>query len=213
MLWLSVDPAAPDADSIRAAAACIAAGGVVAYPTDTLYGLGADPYNAEAVRQVFAIKGRPEDKPLPLIAGSLAAAEAAGRLTPLARRLAASFWPGPLTIVVPANPRLASDVHRGTGLIGIRVPDHPVARALALAAGGVLTATSANRSGEDPSDDPGQVALLEPYGVSALLDAGRSPGGRPSTVVEASGAAPLLVREGAVPWERVLESLRVDRAD
>jgi L-threonylcarbamoyladenylate synthase len=213
MIRLSVDATEPDPATIRAAAACIALGGVVAYPTDTLYGLAADPYNPEAVRHVFAIKGRPDDKPLTLIAGSLADAEAAGRFTPLAWRLAAAFWPGPLTIVVVADDRLATTVHHGTGAVGIRVPDHAVARALALASGGVVTATSANRSGSPPSDDPAEVANLEQYELTALIEAGRSPGGPPSTIVEASGEVPVLVREGAVAWDRVLESLRVARAD
>lgn len=213
MLRLAVDRLHPDADVLRAAADCLRAGGVVGYPTDTLYGLGADPRNADAVRRVFAIKGRPDDRPIPLIAASLEAARAAGSMTPLARRLAARFWPGPLTLVVPADPSIAGDVHRGTGRIAIRVPDHPVARELARAAGGVLTATSANRSGAPPTDDPGIVQALEADGLDVLLDAGRSPGGPASTIVDASGEAVALLRAGAVPWERVLEFLREEPAD
>jgi L-threonylcarbamoyladenylate synthase len=207
MVRLSVSATDPDPEMIRVAAAHIAAGGVVAFPTDTLYGLGADPQNASAVQKVFAIKGRRDDNPLPLIAASTEAAEQAGRLTVLAHRLARRFWPGPLTLVVPVQAQIAREVHQGTNKIGIRVPGHVVARALALASGGVLTATSANPSGRPPSNDPEEVALLATDGLDALLDAGYSRGGPPSTIVDVSGEWPVLLREGAVPWDRVLEFL------
>jgi L-threonylcarbamoyladenylate synthase len=213
MLRLTVTPGETGDQAIRTAAARIVAGGVVAYPTDTLYGLGADPRNADAIRQVFAIKGRPDDKPLPLIAGNLDAAEGVAILTPLARRLAGRFWPGPLTLVVQAHSSIVAEVHGGTGRVGIRVPAHAVARALAEAAGGAVTATSANRSGDPPGSDPDEVAALAAYGLPTLLDAGPSPGGPPSTVLDVTGHVPLLLRPGAVAWERVLESLRAGAAD
>ena len=207
MLRLSVNPFHPEPEVIRTAASRIASGGVVAYPTDTLYGLGADPYNAKGVAQVFAIKGRGEDRPLPLIAGSMEAAGQVGQLSPLAMRLAGTFWPGPLTLVVRADTRVVHEVHGGTHLVGIRVPAHAVARALARAAGGVLTATSANRSGSPASSDPDEVARLAASGLETLLDGGLSPGGPPSTIIDVTGASPALLRDGAVPWERVLEFL------
>jgi L-threonylcarbamoyladenylate synthase len=207
MLRLFVEAHAPDPETIATAAAHIRAGGVVAYPTDTLYGLGADPRSSDAVRRVFAIKGRPDGRPIPLIASDTASAEHVVGFTPLARRLVDAFWPGPLTLLLPeAAHRLAPEVLQGHALIGIRVPEHAVARALAAAAGGVLTATSANRSGSEATGDPAKIAQLAVYGLEVLLDAGRSPGGLPSTIVDASGAAPVLVRAGAVPWGRVLES-------
>jgi L-threonylcarbamoyladenylate synthase len=205
MLRLLVDASSPAPETIAAAAAHIRRGGVVAYPTDTLYGLGADPCASDAVQRVFEIKGRPDDKPLPLIASSNEAAERVVGFTPLARRLAAGFWPGPLTLLLPATAPIAPEVHQGRVRIGIRVPNSAIARALAAAAGGVLTATSANRSGSESSDDPETVALLARHGLDVLLDGGRSPGGLPSTIVDASAQTPALVRPGAVPWERVLE--------
>jgi L-threonylcarbamoyladenylate synthase len=206
MLRLVVDPDTPDPETVASAAAHIRRGGVVAYPTDTLYGLGADPCLREAVRRVFAIKGRPDDKPLPLIASSTEAVERIVAFTPLARKLVDHFWPGPLTLLLRPTERIAPEVQQALTLVGIRVPQSVVARSLAAAAGGVVTATSANRSGSEPSDEPDPVgAQLAPYGLDVLLDAGKSPGGRPSTIVDASGDVPVLVRAGAVPWERVLE--------
>ena len=206
MLRLSVNPLHPELDVIRTAASRIVSGGVVAYPTDTLYGLGADPCNPAGVAKVFAIKGR-KDRPLPLVAGSMDAAGEVGRLSPLAMRLADTFWPGPLTLVVRADPRVVREVHGGTHRVGIRVPAHAVARALARAAGGVLTATSANRSGSPASSDPYEVARLAASGLEMLLDGGLSPGGSPSTIIDVTGPSPVLLRDGAVPWERVLEFL------
>jgi len=207
MRRLQVDALQPDPVSIEAAAACIRAGGVVGFPTDTLYGLAADPRNPAGVRKIFAVKQRPPDRPLPLIAGDRDAVERAAHLSLLARRLAERAWPGPLTLLVPAHPGLVPEVHQGTGLVGIRVPDHPVARALAAAAGGLITATSANRSGEPPADRPESLLHLADTGLDLLLDAGPVPGGAPSTVVDVSGDTPVLVRAGALPWERVLEFL------
>jgi len=207
MRRLQVDAFQPDPVAIEAAAACIRAGGVVGFPTDTLYGLAADPRNPDGVRKIFAVKQRPPDRPLPLIAGDRDTVGRAADLTLLARRLAERAWPGPLTLLVPAYPGLVPEVHQGTGLVGIRVPDHPVARALAAAAGGVITATSANRSGEPPADRPESLLHLADSGLDLLLDAGPVRGGAPSTVVDVSGDTPVLVRAGALPWERVLEFL------
>ena len=205
MRRLEVDAGMPDAGVVEVAAACIRAGGVVAFPTDTLYGLAADPFNDAAVARVFAIKLRPPDRPIPLIAGSADAARRAGRFTPLAQRLAARAWPGPLTLIVPAVAAIAAAVHQGTGTVGVRVPGHAVARALAAGAGGLITATSANRSGEPPAVRAADVLALEAGGLDLVLDGGPVRGGAPSTVVDVTGEVPLLVRAGALPWDRVLE--------
>ncbi|HXE80361.1 MAG TPA: L-threonylcarbamoyladenylate synthase [Vicinamibacterales bacterium] len=205
---LRVDAAATQSEIIEAAAACIRAGGIVAFPTDTLYGLAASPFDEAAVQKVLIVKRRPAGQPLPLIAASLETAERAGHFTALARRLAEGFWPGPLTILVPADSAIVRDVHQGTGRVGIRVPDHAVARALAAASGGLITATSANRSGEPPAERAETVVHLAAAGVELVLDAGPVAGGPPSTIVDAAGDRPVLVRAGAVPWERVLEFVR-----
>jgi L-threonylcarbamoyladenylate synthase len=210
MLHLTVDPRHPDPRALARAADIIVCGGVVAYPTDTLYGLAADPRLPSAIDRLRAVKARPAERAIPLIAADLDAVALAGHLTPLAERLAARFWPGPLTLLIPAARDLADGVAGDGGRVGVRVPASEVARALAAAAGGLITATSANRSGEPPTCEPRDLAGLEPWGLDALVDAGPSGGGAPSTIVDASETEPRLVRAGAVPWDRVLEFLERD---
>ena len=189
---------APAVDAIRR-------GQVVAFPTDTLYGLAADPRDEGAVGAVLAVKGRGQDRTVALVASSLEQADRVVVLAGQARLLAARFWPGPLTLVVPARASVAPGA-QSSGRAGIRVPDHPVARALAEACGHPLTATSANRSGEPAAADPDAVAASLP-GIAVLVDAGTTAGGPPSTVVDATTDPARLLREGALPWSRVLEFL------
>jgi L-threonylcarbamoyladenylate synthase len=179
---------------------------VVACPTDTLYGLAADPRSEEALAALTALKGRDAARAVALMASSIEQAGAIVELSGSARRLAELFWPGPLTIVAPSRVRLASRVTGAGGLVGIRVPAHAVPRALAQGCGHAITATSANVSGQPPTADPDLVAQTLP-GLALLIDAGLVPGGPPSTLVEVVGDDVRLLREGAVPWGRVLESL------
>jgi L-threonylcarbamoyladenylate synthase len=195
------------AAALGAAVAALGRGGVVAYPTETFYGLGADPRSDEAVARVFAAKHRPADQLLPLIAADTAQVAGIGEMTPLAERLAARWWPGPLTLVIPASRTLSAAVHLSTGKVAVRVPDHAIARALAAAAGHALTSTSANISGQPPLATADEVASMLSDSIDVLIDGGRTPGGRPSTIVDVTGGAPELIREGAVAWERVLEFL------
>lgn len=195
------------ADDLAAAAAWLRDGGVVAFPTDTLYGLAVDPRSAPAVSRLFGLKGRDERSPIPLIAGSLAQVEAfCGPLNEAGRRLAAAFWPGPLAIVCLAPQAIAPAVHAGTGTVAIRVPDHAIARALADACGTPVTATSANRSGAPPVSRADAIDL--PLERVFVIDGGATRGGPPSTIVDARDARVRLVREGAIAWNRVLESLQ-----
>src|SRR5438093_869173 len=144
-----------DPRSVQVAAEVIAAGGVVALPTDTLYGLAADPFRADAVARLFAVKGRSSERALPLIAADLEQIVShLGSLPPMGRCLAEKFWPGPLTLLIGAPAALAEEVAGGTGRVGVRVPAHGVARDLCRACQRPLTATSANVSGEPPSSDP-----------------------------------------------------------
>jgi L-threonylcarbamoyladenylate synthase len=197
--------------ALERAARAIRAGGVVAVPTDTLYGLAADPFQPDAVARVFVVKGRSAERALPLIAADVAQIEQfLGNLPPMAQALAADFWPGPLTLLIAAPAALAADVTGGTGRVGVRVPAHDVARALCRGCGTVLTATSANVSGEPAPDDPDAVERTIGSQIDVLLDGGRTTGGPPSTIVDATGAAPRLVRAGAVSWDEVLAC--VDRA-
>ena len=204
------DPAVPAQAVIAEAAGILRRGGIVAYPTDTLYGLAVDPRNDAAVGRLFSLKGRDAAAAIALIAADPSQAERAGRFGPVERRLAAAFWPGPLTIVVPARcqavQRLAP---RGT--VGVRVPAHAVARALAAALGECITATSANRSGAAaPATAGGRGARLRRWhrpGRSAHRR--RTRAGRCAVDHRRgrSSRRPTLHRAGAIAWERVLESV------
>jgi L-threonylcarbamoyladenylate synthase len=199
-----VDPDAPQRDALQEAAKWIRNGGVVAVPTDTLYGLAADPFHADAIARVFAVKGRPAGQALPLIASDTA--QIAARLGPLpavGERLAAKFWPGPLTLLISAPPALAPAVAAGTGRVGVRVPAHEIARAICRSADRPVTATSANRTGQPPTADPAEVERALGDHLDLLIDAGRSPGGAPSTIVDVTGSTPQLVRAGAISWEEI----------
>ena len=195
------------AHRIEAAAAVLRRGGLVAYPTETFYGLGALARDRAALARLARAKLRPEGKPLPLHAADLAQVEEVAVVTPEAARLAARFWPGPLTLVLAAVPGLDDAITAGTATVAIRVPGSDVARALARAAGGALVSTSANVSGEPP---PADAAALSPALVARLdhvLDGGRTPGGLPSTIVSLAADGPRLVRAGVVPFEVVVTYL------
>jgi L-threonylcarbamoyladenylate synthase len=204
MIRLTVDPKAPGADVMALAAQVIGRGGLIALPTDTLYGLAVNPFNAVAVERLFRAKGRSAAQALPLIAANHAqVVSALGELSQPAAALARRFWPGPLTLLVKAPASLAAAVSAGTGRVGIRVPAHAAARALCLACDGPLTATSANVSGEPASNDPDVVARAMSESIDLLLDAGLTAGGQPSTIVDVTAPSPVLIRAGAIEWEEV----------
>lgn len=199
-----VDEASVDERALVEAVRAIRRGGVIAMPTDTLYGLGVDPFRADAVARLFHVKGRSPERALPLLAADTAQVIAhVGALAPLAARLASLFWPGPLTLLVAAPSALAAGVSGDTGKVGIRVPAHRVARALCRACGVPVTATSANVSGEAPSADPDEVARALGDRIDVLVDAGTTPGGPPSTIVDVTEEEPVLVRAGAIAWEEI----------
>jgi L-threonylcarbamoyladenylate synthase len=199
-----VDPESPQRDAIQEAAKWILNGGLVALPTDTLYGLAADPFSAAAVARVFAVKGRAAERALPLIAADAAQVTAhLGRLTAMGQRLADRFWPGPLTLLMAAAPALANDVSGGTGKVGVRVPADAVARAICVEAARPITATSANVSGDPATSDPDRVEQTLGDRIDLLIDTGTTPGGAPSTIVDVTGAEPTLVRAGAISWDDI----------
>jgi L-threonylcarbamoyladenylate synthase len=204
MKRLVVDPVRPDPTALAHAAATLREGGVVAIPTDTLYGLAADPWNSAAVTKVFTIKGRPDDRPLPLVAANVDQVEHwLGEMNPMARRLAQKFWPGPLTLVMRAPGALAPGVTAGGTTVGVRVPSHAVTRALCAAFERPVTATSANISGQAATDDPEKIVETLASGLDLLLDAGTTPGGPASTIVDLTQGEMRLIREGAVSWNDV----------
>jgi L-threonylcarbamoyladenylate synthase len=209
MRRVHVDPQAPQRDAIEEAATWIRGGGVIAIPTDTLYGLAADPFNRAAVARVFDVKGRDADRALPLVAADVAqVVHDIGPLTAAAERLVARFWPGPLTLILPAPLRLADAVTGGTDRVGVRVPANPVTRSVCAAVGYPVTATSANISGQPPTADPDVVEQTLGDRLDYLLDTGSTPGGLPSTIVDVSGPAPRLVRAGAISWDAITACLQ-----
>jgi L-threonylcarbamoyladenylate synthase len=199
-----VDPGSPQRDAIQEAATWILRGGIVALPTDTLYGLAADPFAEDAVSRLFAVKGRDAGQALPLIAADAAQIGAhLGALSSTASDLARRFWPGPLTLLVSAPRTLARGVAGGTGAVGVRVPADEVARAICAACGRPITATSANRSGQPATADPAEVERTLGDRIDLLIDTGPTRGGAASTIVDARGAAAQLVRAGAIPWDEI----------
>ena len=184
----------------------LASGGLVAFPTDTVYGLGALAFQPTAVEGLYQAKGRSMEKAIPVLIGDpQELVRVAGVVPPLAEQLAARFWPGPLTLVVPKHPDLPSAIS-ASGTVGVREPDHPLARALLLRAG-PLAVTSANLSGAESPTTAEQVLSQLGGRVALILDGGRTPGGVPSTVVDCLGAEPRILREGALSKEQILTFL------
>ena len=195
---LDVDALAPSASAIADAAAVLEAGGVVAFPTETFYGLGVAALDAAAVHRLFALKGRPESRPLLVLVDDPARVERVALLTERARELIARHWPGALTLVLPARPHVPVDLTAGTGTIGVRQSAHPVARALAAALGAPVTAPSANLTGEAPPTTAADVLRVFDGRIDLVLDGGPTPGGLPSTVLDVTVEPPRVLREGAV---------------
>jgi len=192
-----------DLDITRAAAQ-LKAGELVAFPTETVYGLGADASNADAVRKVFAAKGRPADHPLIVhIADTAQLANWAREIPQAVHTLAQKFWPGPLTLVLKRHPNVPDAVTGGQDTVAIRVPSHPVAQALLRAFNGGIAAPSANRFGRVSSTTAAHVR--EEFGdtVSCVLDGGATDVGIESTIVDCSGAAPTLLRPGMITPQQI----------
>ncbi|MCU0864024.1 MAG: L-threonylcarbamoyladenylate synthase [Planctomycetes bacterium] len=203
---LLADPADPAAfaAAIAAAAEILRRGGLVAFPTETVYGLGAHALDPEAVARIYAAKGRPSFNPLIV---HLADADQLSRLartvSPLAQRLAAAFWPGPLTLVLPRQPVVPDAVTAGLDTVGVRVPAHPVARALIAAAGLPIAAPSANAYTRVSPTTAAHVLAQLGDRVELVLDGGPAAVGIESTVVDVSGERPVLLRPGGIAAERI----------
>lgn len=206
--WQGSRIAATGDDAIALAAEALRAGKVIALPTDTVYGLAASLDYPEAIAAIYRIKGRPESKPLPVLLADPAALDRVAVLDGADARLlalASRFWPGPLTVALPAAPHLPAGTLAEDGTTGVRVPDHPVTRAILAAAGGAAAVTSANRSGHPPARS-GAVVIAEIGAhpdLALVLDAGETPGGTPSTVVTVTDGDLRIVREGALSAEEL----------
>jgi L-threonylcarbamoyladenylate synthase len=198
-----------DAGAIADAARVLAAGGLVAFPTETVYGLGADACNGQAVARLYAAKGRPSFNPLIVHVTDMSAAQRLARFDADAARLAAAFWPGPLTLVLPKTHDcpVAQLATAGLDTIAVRVPDHPVARALIAAAGRPLVAPSGNRSGHVSPTSATHVAADLGGSVDLIIDGGPTRVGVESTIVACLGDRPVLLRPGGVAREAIEQLL------
>jgi L-threonylcarbamoyladenylate synthase len=189
---------APD-EAIALAVAAMRAGEAVVYPTETFYGIGVDAFAPAALERIFAIKGRDAAKTIALIAHDEAAAFAIAREVPdTARRLARAFWPGPLTIVMPARDGIPEALIGPGGGVGVRVSSHPLASALARSLGRAITATSANMAGEAPAQTLAQAQAALGKQIKVFVEGGKLTGGAPSTVVECSPKGWQILRAGAI---------------
>ncbi len=196
---LPIDPRQPAFRDLVAAARVVRDGGLVAFPTETFYGLGANAFDPDAVARVFRAKGRPADKPLLVLVDSLEmAAEVVVEIPARARELIARYWPGPLTLILRARPHLPPALTAGTGTIGVRISSHPVPRALVRVAALPITAPSANSHGGPSPRTAGEVLAGLGERVDLVLDGGPTAGGAPSTVLDVTEDPPRLVRAGAV---------------
>jgi len=200
-------------EDLERAAKLLRAGELVAFPTETVYGLGADGLSNSAVARIYTAKGRPQDNPVILHVASLAAAEGLFDPTPwqaeALRRLAAAFWPGPLTVVVPKTGRVPARVSAGGDSVALRVPKHPVALALLAAVGRPLAAPSANRSGRPSPTTADHVLRTLDGRIAAVLDGGAAPLGYESTVLSLLGDTPRILRPGALGPEALSVALGV----
>ena len=203
-----VDPRAPQADVIRQAVEALRRGGLVAFPTDTLYALGADALAAQAVERVITVKGRARGKPLSVLVPSVEA------LASLDVSLAAgvpdalrAFWPGPLTVVVKASGKFPAVLTAATGTVGLRIPAGPVAQAILAGFGGPVIGTSANKAGGPDPGDAKTVQRAIGGQIDLLLDGGRVALGVPSTVLDCTSEPARILREGAIPRAKLAAAI------
>ena len=197
---IKIDPGNPEQALIDRAVEILSGGGVIAYPTETLYGLGAHAGNAEAVEKIFIIKGRPFAKPIALIMGNEENMEELVReVSPASRRLMEAFWPGALTLVFNASSRILPPLTAETGTIGIRISSHPIASAIAKTLHFPITATSANLSGEGECSTAEEVAERLKEKIDAIIDGGGARGGVSSTILDVTTDPPVIIREGTIP--------------
>jgi L-threonylcarbamoyladenylate synthase len=205
-LILKVDQNSSRRDEIISQAAqIILRGGLLAFPTETFYGLAALASDREAVEQIYAIKRRPRDKSLSILIADVVELENwVENIPAAAQHLIARFWPGPLTIVFPVAEHLPTNLTATTGKVGVRISSHPIAQALVHAVGAPITATSANRSGAQSCRSSNEVLAQMGADLKVVLDAGLTPGGKVSTIVDVTIRPPKILRAGAIASQEVV---------
>lgn len=205
---IPLEPGRPDPAALREAAAAVRSGGVVAFPTETYYALGANPRSPEALNRIFEIKGRDPGKPLSVLIDRVDRLDRWARdIGEEGRTLIRVFWPGPLTLLFNPAPGVQPALIGKSGRIGLRLPGHAVARGLAGALDGAITGTSANRSGEKSLSTADEVERVLGDRLDLILDGGVTPGGLESTVVDAVLHPPRLIREGPIAFRAVLKAV------
>ena len=207
-ITLAIDPAKPDDKALAQAGEILRAGGVIAFPTETFYGLGADANREAAVEKIFRLKGRAVQNPISVIVDTeREVIPLVESLPVVAQILMQIFWPGALTLLFAAAPAVLPRLTAGTGKIGIRVSSHPVARLIAERLAGPLTATSANLSGGQECSTAGEVLRVFGDRLDAIIDGGTTTGGLGSTILDVTVAPPLILREGVVSRSDILDAL------
>ena len=190
--------------SIERAAEIIARGGVIAFRTDTFYGIGADPFNHPAVQKIKQLKGREDDKPILVVISDRDQLDRLiAEISPSFQQLARAFWPGALTLIGRARAELPEEITAGTKTVGVRLPNDDKVRALVKACGGALTATSANPSHAAPASNAPAVQDYFSEAIDLILDGGEATSDAPSTVVDVTSDRAQLIREGVIPWSRI----------
>ena len=205
---IKISPNHPEPDRIDEAVAILKRGGVIGFPTETFYGLGADARNEAAIGKIFDVKGRDFNNPILVVIGELGQLNLFAQDIPAqARALMKRFWPGPVTILFRAGAAVSPKLTAGSGKIGIRLTSHPVARELSRRLGGPLTATSANLSGAPECSSAEEVLSQLEGRIDAVVDGGLTPGGKGSTIVDATVSPVTVLREGVIPAALIQDTL------
>lgn len=203
---ISVNPRDPEIDAIRKAVAYIKDGHVIAYPTETFYGLGVDVYNEKAIKKIFKLKQRDYGLPISILVSDYdMLLRVAKEIPESARQLIRSFWPGPLTIILTAHKSISRSLTTNTGKIGVRISSNPVATAIVRELGGPITTTSANLTSFPPSLNVKHILNYFKDKLPCVMDAGECEPSRGSTVVDVAGDTMAIIREGAIPAEDVIK--------
>lgn len=208
MTFIKIDPVNPEPARISSVAESLRQGQILAYPTETFYGLGADARNEAAISKLFSIKGRDFSNPIPILIGTEEELEGLVAEVPeAAKRLIHVFWPGPLTLIFRASKKISPRLSAHTGLIGIRISSHPIARSLTRSLGAPLTTTSANLSGGKESKTAQEVAHSIGPLLDGIVDGGSTPGIKGSTIVNIAVNPPKILRVGMIPENEITEVL------
>ncbi len=206
---IKIDPLAPPASVLAEAADILRKGGIIAYPTETFYGLGADAFNEAAIRKLYQIKGRDFNKPISiLIRDQQMLKQVVDPIPPIAERLIQEFWPGPLTLIFKGRKQLPSYLTGGTGKVGVRISSQPTAQRILEIFKLPITATSANVSGEKSPITAQEILGISNNGIDLILDGGKLPGQRGSTIIDLTLSPPKIVREGEISREVIKDFLR-----